>query len=127
MMSDTLIEEPALLRMRLGTALRERRKELHLTLQQLAARTALTVPMLSRYEKGKNYPSAESLQHLAEALGIPPVFLTDLSAPERTLFLTLRSLSPDGVKAVVNYARSRMEREQSWSTVRRGLRRGTGG
>lgn len=54
-----------------GQRVRRRRKELGLSLQQLAGRTGLTASFLSLVERGQNNPSLQSLHGLAEALDVP--------------------------------------------------------
>lgn len=53
----------------LGGALRERRKEQGLTLQQLADLCGLSQPFLSQLENGKAMPSLIALHQVAAALG----------------------------------------------------------
>jgi FixJ family two-component response regulator len=58
------------LRESLGTAIRERRKGLGLTLAQMAARTDVSLGYLSQIELGKNSASIETLYRICLALGI---------------------------------------------------------
>jgi CheY-like chemotaxis protein len=58
------------LREALGTAIRERRKGLGLTLAQMAARTDVSLGYLSQIELGKNSASIETLYRICLALGI---------------------------------------------------------
>ena len=55
-----------------GERIRERRKELGLSLEELAARTGLTASFLSLIERNINNPSLDSLYRIAEALDAPP-------------------------------------------------------
>ena len=55
-----------------GERIRERRKELGLSLEELAARTGLTASFLSLIERNINTPSLDSLYRIAEALDVPP-------------------------------------------------------
>ncbi len=59
-----------------GARIRDRRKELGLSLQALAARTGLTASFLSLIECNHNSPSLESLRRIAEALEVPFFFFT---------------------------------------------------
>ena len=59
-----------------GGRLRERRKELGFSLQQLAERTGLTASFLSLVERDRNQPSLDSLRRIADALQVPPFFFT---------------------------------------------------
>ena len=58
------------LREALGTAIRERRKSLGLTLAQMAQRTGVSLGYLSQIELGKNSASIETLYRICLALGI---------------------------------------------------------
>jgi CheY-like chemotaxis protein len=58
------------LRESLGSAIRERRKGLGLTLAQMAARTDVSLGYLSQIELGKNSASIETLYRICLALGI---------------------------------------------------------
>jgi CheY-like chemotaxis protein/DNA-binding XRE family transcriptional regulator len=61
---------PTSLRESLGTAIRERRKALGLTLAQMAQRTGVSLGYLSQIELGKNSASIESLYKITLGLGI---------------------------------------------------------
>jgi CheY-like chemotaxis protein/DNA-binding XRE family transcriptional regulator len=58
------------LRETLGTAIRERRKGLGLTLAQMAQRTGVSLGYLSQIELGKNSASIETLYRISLGLGI---------------------------------------------------------
>jgi CheY-like chemotaxis protein len=60
----------AALRESLGTAIRERRKALGLTLAQMAQRTGVSLGYLSQIELGKNSASIETLYRISLGLGI---------------------------------------------------------
>jgi len=59
-----------------GAQIRARRKELALSLEELAQRTGLTASFLSLVERDMSNPSLESLRHIAEALGVPPFYFS---------------------------------------------------
>jgi transcriptional regulator with XRE-family HTH domain len=59
-----------------GERIRARRKELGLSLEELAQRTGLTASFLSLVERDMSNPSLESLRHIAEALGVPPFYFS---------------------------------------------------
>lgn len=61
---------------RIGSRVRERRQELHLTLQELARRTGLTASFLSLVERDRSQPSLDSLRRIADALQVPPFHFT---------------------------------------------------
>ena len=58
------------LRESLGTAIRERRKALGLTLAQMAQRTGVSLGYLSQIELGKNSASIETLYRISLGLGM---------------------------------------------------------
>jgi CheY-like chemotaxis protein len=58
------------LREALGTAIRERRKHLTLTLAQMAQRTGVSLGYLSQIELGKNSASIETLYRISLGLGM---------------------------------------------------------
>ncbi len=60
----------------IGARVRERRKELGLSLQALAQRTGLTASFLSLVERDHNQPSLDSLRRIADALQVPPFYFT---------------------------------------------------
>ncbi len=60
----------AALRESLGTAIRERRKGLSLTLAQMAQRTGVSLGYLSQIELGKNSASIETLYKISLGLGM---------------------------------------------------------
>jgi transcriptional regulator with XRE-family HTH domain len=68
----------AALRESLGSAIRERRKGLSLTLAQMAQRTGVSLGYLSQIELGKNSASIETLYRISLGLGIKmsELFLT---------------------------------------------------
>lgn len=60
----------------IGERVRERRKELGLSLEELAARTDLTASFLSLIERNINNPSLDSLYRIAEALEVPQFYFS---------------------------------------------------
>lgn len=56
---------------RIGERVRERRKQQNLTLQQLAARTGLSVSFLSQLENGQTSCKIDTLASIGRALDIP--------------------------------------------------------
>ena len=58
------------LRESLGSAIRERRKGLGLTLAQMALRTGVSLGYLSQIELGKNSASIETLYRISLGLGV---------------------------------------------------------
>ena len=71
------LEQKGLLRMTeealretLGAVIRERRKSLKMTLQQMSDRTGVSLGYLSQIELGKNSASIETLYRICLALGM---------------------------------------------------------
>ena len=69
----------------LGKILKQRRVMVPLTLQELAARSGVSLSYLGRIEGGERFPSAHILRKLAKPLGFS----------EAELFVTAGFLSPD--------------------------------
>lgn len=55
-----------------GTRLRERRKELGLSQEELGARARIQMADISRYENGARDPRLTTVARLADALDVPP-------------------------------------------------------
>ena len=62
---------------RIGTRVRTRRKELNLSLEELAGRTDLTASFLSLIERDLNNPSLDSLRRIAGALEVPLFYFSE--------------------------------------------------
>jgi DNA-binding response OmpR family regulator len=60
----------AALRQAVGTVIRDRRKELNLTLGEMATKTGISLGYLSQIELGKNSPSIDTLYRVSVALGL---------------------------------------------------------
>ncbi|WP_406001856.1 helix-turn-helix domain-containing protein [Streptomyces sp. NBC_00829] len=71
--------------LRVGTAVRRRRRALDLTLAAVAERSGLSVPFLSQVENERARPSMRSLQRVADALETTPGRLLAASAAARTV------------------------------------------
>ena len=72
-LGDEVSETPARVRRRtewVGTRIKERRKEKGLTQADLAERSGLQQPQVSRLEAGVHSPSFKTLSKIAKALGI---------------------------------------------------------
>lgn len=66
-----------------GARIKERRKQVEMTLDELAEKTGLTASFISQVERGKASISLNSLHALAKALGVPVFyFVTDSDIPE---------------------------------------------
>ncbi|MGW2932703.1 helix-turn-helix domain-containing protein [Streptomyces sp. NPDC055722] len=67
--------------LRVGTAVRRRRRALELTLAVVAERSGLSVPFLSQVENERARPSRPSLERIADALGTTAVELLAAADP----------------------------------------------
>lgn len=56
----------------LGKRIQEIRKSKHLTQESLSELVNIEIPNISNIENGKNYPSNENLQKIAQALNVRP-------------------------------------------------------
>ena len=66
----------------MGEVIRRERRERHLTLKELAERSALSVVYLGEVERGKKYPSATVLERVAEALSVTVPDLLEMVADQ---------------------------------------------
>ncbi|MEU3469692.1 helix-turn-helix domain-containing protein [Streptomyces sp. NPDC048387] len=73
--------------LRVGVAVRKRRRALHLTLAAVSARSGLSVPFLSQIENERARPSMRSLERVADALETTAVDLLAASDTARTVDL----------------------------------------
>ncbi|MER5177912.1 XRE family transcriptional regulator [Streptomyces sp. NPDC002896] len=71
--------------LRVGAAVRRRRRALELTLAVVAERSGLSVPFLSQVENERARPSMRSLQRVADALGTTAVELLAAADPARSV------------------------------------------
>ncbi|MEV0256090.1 helix-turn-helix domain-containing protein [Streptomyces sp. NPDC018029] len=71
--------------LRVGSAVRRRRRQLELTLAVVAERSGLSVPFLSQIENERARPSSRSLQRVADALCTTDVELLAAADPARTV------------------------------------------
>ncbi|WP_159766391.1 helix-turn-helix domain-containing protein [Streptomyces sp. HM190] len=67
--------------LRVGAAVRRRRRTLELTLSAVAERSGLSVPFLSQVENERARPSKPSLERIADALGTTAVELLAAADP----------------------------------------------
>lgn len=65
-----------------ASGLKQARKIKKLTQHQLAEAAALSVDTVSRLERGDAFPSFDSMEALAEALGISPLQFFSLRPPD---------------------------------------------
>ena len=71
--------------LRVGAAVRRRRRSLELTLAVVAERSGLSVPFLSQVENERARPSTRSLERVADALGTTRVELLAAADPARSV------------------------------------------
>ncbi|MGW4029685.1 helix-turn-helix domain-containing protein [Streptomyces sp. NPDC004838] len=85
-------------RLRVGTAVRRRRRALDLTLASVAERSGLSVPFLSQIENDRARPSVRSLQRVADALETTTGKLMAASDAARTVAVV--RADPDRIPTV---------------------------
>ncbi|MGW2110742.1 helix-turn-helix domain-containing protein [Streptomyces sp. NPDC001948] len=86
--------------LRVGAAVRRRRRTLGLTLAAVAGRSGLSVPFLSQIENERARPSARSLDRVAEALETTTARLRAAADSARAVDV-VRAAEDDGVRRVV--------------------------
>ncbi len=69
--------------MKIGERIRNRRKELGLSLRELGSRIDLSAGYLSQLENDQISPSLNSLQNIATALDVPMFYFLENSHPKR--------------------------------------------
>lgn len=109
----------------LGTLLRARRRELGLTLQELAEQSSLSAAFISQAERGKATPSIVSLINLAKALDTDIHYFLTPPAPRQ---LVRRGDQPEyiDIDSPVTYCRLDAEiRNQQMSALKLELPAGT--
>ncbi|MGI5354252.1 helix-turn-helix domain-containing protein [Streptomyces sp. CA-252508] len=89
--------------LRVGVAVRRRRRAMALTLAAVAERSGLSVPFLSQIENERARPSERSLQQIADALDTTTVALLDAADPARTVDVVRATDDPGrpGARALV--------------------------
>lgn len=70
------------LNLELGRRLRNRRRLMGMTLQDVGERAGVRMQQVQKYEAGVNKVSAVMLWKLSRALGVPPAYFFDGLAPE---------------------------------------------
>lgn len=82
-------------RINIGPAVRVRRKQLNLTLKELAERARLSVAFISQVERGRTTPSIISLLQISEALEVSVNYFVDATQEEK---LIRRSSEPEYIE-----------------------------
>jgi transcriptional regulator with XRE-family HTH domain len=82
--------------LRVGAAVRRRRRSLGLTLAAVAARSGLSVPFLSQIENERARPSSRSLERVADALDTTPAALHAAADSARTVDVVRSDIAPGG-------------------------------
>lgn len=125
--------------MTIGEKLRDIRKEKGFTQKELGNMLGITPQMIAQYESGKRKPKLETLQRIAEALGISWEIFMDEDEPTgnsdndhyyindesrqiaqevfenpelRTLFKVARDIPPERLKAHIEFMKSLKEQER---------------
>jgi SOS-response transcriptional repressor LexA len=110
----------------LGTKLRRQRRRLGLTLDELAARTAISKPYLSLIETGRvpNPPSDEKLRRLEQTLGFAAnelVTQAHLHRTPRDVRAMLHKLIADNVQAKAAVAKAQHAQQQQSPQAKPGV------
>jgi transcriptional regulator with XRE-family HTH domain len=90
--------------LRVGAAVRRRRRALELTLAVVAERSGLSVPFLSQVENERARPSRPSLERIADALRTTAVELLAVADPARSVDVV--RADTDAVAPVESHTRS---------------------
>ena len=90
-----------------GAAIRERRRQLDLTQEEVAKRIGTSTPYIGHLESGKRHPSEKVIARLSEVLGLPSRDLFFLANPGA------RELVDDGADE---------RRRESWEEFRQDAR-----
>ena len=91
--------------MSVGKRIKNRRKEMQMSQDDLASKIRITQATLSIYENGKGLPAADTIIQLATALDVSPNWLLgydedivqrdDIAPDEKGVIQVLRDLSPE--------------------------------
>lgn len=100
-----------------GTVIRRERSMRHLTMKELAERSAISVVYLGEIERGKKYPSSIVLERLAEALDMEVYDLLQLVAEE------LRAVMEPEVQHAIGFTSRRVTTPEAHVGVGAGFSR----
>ncbi|WP_149830271.1 helix-turn-helix domain-containing protein [Streptomyces tailanensis] len=92
--------------LRVGAAVRRRRRALELTLSVVAERSGLSVPFLSQVENERARPSKPSLERIADALGTTAVELLAAADPACSVDVVRAEAADDGFMPAESRSRS---------------------
>lgn len=103
--------------MRVSESIRKLRKDNDLTQEQFGAIAGVSPMAVSQWENGRAVPRMGAIQRLADYFDIPKsrimgdeleheLILSTLSDDETELVGIMRSITPEGQKLLVKYARS---------------------
>ena len=79
-----------------GSVIRQRRRELDVTQQEVARRIGVSLPYIGHLEKDKRHPSAKIIAKLANVLGLEPRELFLLGNPQTKALLSEQETSVTG-------------------------------
>ncbi len=91
----TLPAKTATVSVHIGQKLRQRRRALGLSQQQLAAQADISFQQLQKYEQGKNELNAQRLMAFASLLGVPVTYFFDGLAAADSGAATAEAPVPD--------------------------------
>lgn len=88
----------------IGSRLREARIEKGITQEELAERMGISVPTIRHYEANRRTPGTDSLQRIADILGVAPqsLYRCTIACPRDALELLFRLENEYGARPVGN-------------------------
>ena len=99
-----------LIRIKIGTMIREKRNSQHLTQEELAEKVNLSTGMIGQIERGETMPSVESLDAIVQELGIDTRSLFGDIPPSNTelaeLYMIASRMNPDQQHLLLKIARA---------------------
>ena len=99
-----------LIRIKIGTMIREKRNSQHLTQEELAEKVNLSAGMIGQIERGETMPSVENLDAIIQELCIDPRPLLGDTPPSNTelaeLYMIASRMKPDQQHLLLKIARA---------------------
>lgn len=92
--------------------IKSRRKELKMTQKDIAAQLGISYQAYSAWERGVKEPSKEKVRRLEQILRVPKDYFTEIE-----IVRLYNTLSNEGKKQVVEYARDLVQKEQTQQVI----------
>lgn len=93
-----------------GQVIRDRRRQLDLTQEEVARRIKTSTPYVGHLESGKRHPSDKIVSRLAEVLGLDRRELFFLANPRAQALLSQREETPDNNSAWEDFRKNEQAR-----------------